>query len=255
MCDECEGYGLYFLGAATIGRNIQFANCNFKGGTTGTQGLITSPTAKFYGVQLSNCFITEFNNQGILIQSPDVINWKISDCDIRGNSYTLHDTYDGININKCDNVSIIGGSSGGGNLTITTPMHRYGIAVQSLATNTLISGVNLLNNATASLLVQSPLSTSVSNILTNESLTVSSASTITLPLQSNIVHISGTTTINTIASATRNRGACTLIFNAACTVSETGNVKLGGAFTSTTDDTLTLAFDGTSWFEVSRSIN
>lgn len=47
-----------------------------------------------------------------------------------------------------------------------------------------------------------------------------------------------------------------LIFqDANTTVAETGNIKLSAAFTSTADDTMELIFDGTNWFELTRSVN
>ena len=48
----------------------------------------------------------------------------------------------------------------------------------------------------------------------------------------------------------------TLIFSDAnTTIAETGNIKLSAAFTSTADDTMKLIYDGTNWYEVSRSVN
>ncbi len=48
----------------------------------------------------------------------------------------------------------------------------------------------------------------------------------------------------------------TIVFgDANTTVSDSGNIKLSGAFTSTADDTLKLLYDGTYWYETSRSVN
>ncbi len=48
----------------------------------------------------------------------------------------------------------------------------------------------------------------------------------------------------------------TIVFgDANTTVSDSGNIKLSGAFTSTADDTLKLLYDGTYWYEISRSVN
>jgi hypothetical protein len=45
----------------------------------------------------------------------------------------------------------------------------------------------------------------------------------------------------------------TLKFSGACSVTDGGNLKLRGSFTSAADDTLTLWCDGTNWYEISRS--
>jgi len=48
----------------------------------------------------------------------------------------------------------------------------------------------------------------------------------------------------------------TVVFtDAVTTLTDGGNLKLAGAFTSTADDTMQLVFDGTNWFELSRSVN
>lgn len=47
-----------------------------------------------------------------------------------------------------------------------------------------------------------------------------------------------------------------LIFTTAhSTIAESGNIKLASAFTSSADDTMTLIFDGTNWYEIARSVN
>lgn len=85
--------------------------------------------------------------------------------------------------------------------------------------------------------------------------TVASASTITVPLGARVVKISGTTGITSI-TATGHRGAVvTLIFSGSLTVTDGGNLRLAGNFAATADDTLTLACDGTNWYEVARSAN
>ena len=51
-------------------------------------------------------------------------------------------------------------------------------------------------------------------------------------------------------------GQITIIFtDGLTTVDELTNIKLSAAFTSTADDTMTLVYDGTNWYEVSRSVN
>jgi hypothetical protein len=47
----------------------------------------------------------------------------------------------------------------------------------------------------------------------------------------------------------------TLIFAGILTVTDGSNLKLASSYTTTADDTLTLACDGVSWYEVARSVN
>ncbi|MDD3927347.1 MAG: glycosyl hydrolase family 28-related protein, partial [bacterium] len=48
----------------------------------------------------------------------------------------------------------------------------------------------------------------------------------------------------------------TILFNDANTIIvESGNIKLSSSFASTADDTMELIYDGTNWYEVSRSVN
>lgn len=90
---------------------------------------------------------------------------------------------------------------------------------------------------------------------------VASATNVSLGFTGNLFHITGTTTINTLTATWQAGSEVTLIFDAACTVNDNdtsaGNIKLAGGidFSATADDVLKLVWDGTSWFEVSRSTN
>lgn len=84
---------------------------------------------------------------------------------------------------------------------------------------------------------------------------VASAATVTLPANSGFVNITGTTNINTITAAPAGTRV-TLYFGGALTVNDgTGNLNLAGNFSTTNGDTLTLISNGSSWFEIARSVN
>lgn len=84
--------------------------------------------------------------------------------------------------------------------------------------------------------------------------TVASASTMTLPGSRKAYSVTGGVTINTISA--RDVGCVvTLVFAVSTTVTEAGNIKLGGAYPGTAGSSLTLIYDGTSWIEIGRSIN
>lgn len=89
--------------------------------------------------------------------------------------------------------------------------------------------------------------------------TIGSAGTMTIRRGVSIYRVSGTTTINTIAIPTGSgwQGPLVLIFDAALAVTEAGNIDLQGAasFTTSANDTLTLVYNGTKWYEMARSVN
>lgn len=97
---------------------------------------------------------------------------------------------------------------------------------------------------------------------TATSATLAAAAT-TLAITSNVVTVTGDAGANTIATITGGLSGqlLTLIFaDSLVTITDdaTGNANtanLSAAFTSTSNDTLTLVFNGTSWREVARSVN
>jgi len=83
---------------------------------------------------------------------------------------------------------------------------------------------------------------------------VSSASTITIT--GNVFHVTGTTTITSVSGTSVPAGTViTIIFDGILTFTDGSNLKLAGNFTTTADDTITLVYDGTNWYEKSRSVN
>lgn len=84
---------------------------------------------------------------------------------------------------------------------------------------------------------------------------ISSAAALPVPT-GNVQHVTGTTGVTSISTTNLGSGLCTtLIFDDALTVTDGSNLKLAGDFTTTADDTLSVCFDGTNWYETARSIN
>jgi hypothetical protein len=84
---------------------------------------------------------------------------------------------------------------------------------------------------------------------------VSSAAALPLPT-GRVFHVTGTTSITSITSTNFASGVCiTLIFDNALTFTDGGNLRLAGNFVTTADDTISLCYDGTNWFETGRSVN
>lgn len=84
---------------------------------------------------------------------------------------------------------------------------------------------------------------------------VASASALPLPT-GRVFHVTGTTNITSITATNLQAGVViTLIFDGVLTFTDGNNLKLAGNFVTTADDTITLAYDGTNFYEVCRSVN
>lgn len=70
-----------------------------------------------------------------------------------------------------------------------------------------------------------------------------------------VVNNSGGTTITMFDDGVPGQTIQLLFTNTNTTVTDGGNIKLSGAFTSSADDTMRLIFDGTNWYELNRSVN
>lgn len=84
---------------------------------------------------------------------------------------------------------------------------------------------------------------------------VASATALPLPT-GRVFHVTGTTNITSITSTNFAAGCViTLIFDGILTFTAGNNLKIAGNFVTTALDTITLAYDGTDWYECSRSVN
>ena len=83
---------------------------------------------------------------------------------------------------------------------------------------------------------------------------VASATTTTLGTDGNFFVSTGTTTITSIT--VKSAGTVVILdFAGVLTLTDGSNLKLGGNFVTTADDTITLISDGTNWIEMGRSVN
>lgn len=84
---------------------------------------------------------------------------------------------------------------------------------------------------------------------------VASAAALPLPT-GRVFHVTGTTNITSITSTNFASGVCiTLIFDGILTFTDGSNLKLNGNFVTSADDTISLCYDGTNWFETARATN
>ncbi len=125
-----------------------------------------------------------------------------------------------------------------------------------------VTGVDDPANGQVDFTIAANLTTSTLPALTSANLTLGDGVT-ALPVDSNVVIVTGDGGANTIATITGgvNGQLVTLIFVDGL-VTITGDdthgadsADLSAAFTSADDTTLQLVYNGTSWYEVSRSSN
>jgi len=78
----------------------------------------------------------------------------------------------------------------------------------------------------------------------------------TIAITGNTFHVTGTTNITSVSGTSVEAGTViTIIFDDALTFTDGSNLKLAGNFVTTADDTITLVYDGSNWYEKSRSVN
>lgn len=118
-----------------------------------------------------------------------------------------------------------------------------------------------LNNATIDTLTVDTLSSRQINNTTQQTITLGTGAT-TFAVTSNVIQVTGDGGGNTIGTITgAGIGIYTFIFvDTNVTITDTdghaaNTVDLSAAFTSADDTVLQLSYDGTSWYEVSRSTN
>lgn len=72
----------------------------------------------------------------------------------------------------------------------------------------------------------------------------------------NVFHVTGVTNITSITSTSVPEGTrITIIFDGILTFTDGNNLKLAGNFVTSADDTISLVFDGTNFYETGRSVN
>lgn len=82
------------------------------------------------------------------------------------------------------------------------------------------------------------------------------ASAAALAPKGKVTHVTGTDAVTSITATNFKAGdTLTLIFDDALTFTDGNNLKLAGNFSTGADDTISLAFDGTNFYEVARSVN
>lgn len=146
----------------------------------------------------------------------------------------------GVNMNTSGLTTWATGQLGfgsGGSVTIsTTPdtaLTRVSAGVMALTNGTVTTRAALLGGGAA----------------------VASAAALPVPT-GRVFHVTGTTNVTSMTSTNFASGACvTIIFDGILTFTDGNNLVLAGNFVTTADDTISLCYDGTNWYETGRSVN
>jgi hypothetical protein len=95
----------------------------------------------------------------------------------------------------------------------------------------------------------------LSHYVPNPYAAIASARFLTIPLHARVVAVTGRQDIGGIAPTGWKGKVVTLVFDSSLTVTSGSNLRLVGNFSAVASATLTLVCDGTTWYEVSRSVN
>lgn len=184
------------------------------------------------------------------------------------------------NIVNCASAAMVGDRFGilasictswtldGNIITDTNAKMEYGIfllggiqstvtLIKNIVTAATGNGARFVAAGTAFLLYRDNYWTGTGQPTSNEPTipTVVSAAALTLPQGIDIVIISGTVNITSIGFSGHSGRTVTLLFPSILTVVDGSNLNLAGNFVTTSNDTITLICDGTSWNEIARSVN
>lgn len=215
---------------------IVMQGCTSRDPSTGNRHYIASDLVE--SLTISGSSFVGGNSSAIVVNAADV-----------GATTITGNTFENISSN-CVN----GSANASATLTLTGNSFKSITGTALLGhSNCTVSG-NTYSGVTASQLVT--LSGTNNRVLdkAQNSRTVASASTITLPEISDLFTISGTVQIDNITPSWVQR-IVILKFAGALTVKDGGNLLLSSDYVTTSNDTLTLVCDGTNWIEVARSAN
>ena len=201
---------------------------------------------------ISDCSIINCVGSGVYIQGiADKSEIIIANNDFRnigsnGSSY-------GVYAANCGNLIIADN-----HFTSVSGTSTFAIKTFNTITGLSITG-NHFKNCTSDTLHGATVTekTAIANNVTDSTdYIVSSASTITLAPLFDFFTVIGTTNVTSIAASWKGREVILLVSDATgFDFVDGSNLRLAGNFSANSGDILKLVCDGTSWFEVSRSVN
>lgn len=234
---------LVMTGTSSCGP-VNFSNSTFQG-SVGAGTILNSTAALF--TNFSNCNFIGCGLEGLKVLNQRFI--TVTGCTFANNN-TSHTA--GINtINISESAASLLAMSGcvisGDN--VATTMGLANVSNASLTGNVFTGG-----RSTGDIVLTSPGALAIANNISDNFSTVASAAT--LPLSNtltDLITVTGTTTITAIGASWPGRRV-TLNFTGAVTVTGGANLSIqGGTFSSATSFTLSLlCTSGTSWSEIGR---
>jgi len=255
MSDAGIGHGVLVstgVGGGKI-RNIEWRGGNLKGGGGVNKGIgfYLDATADVHTVSLAPSFITEYDQQGFLCDSPLVENIALNGADVRGNSYNNVGVYAGVQVEEGQKFRMIGGKSGGQNTGPTPATQAYGVLIGANVTDWLVADVDLLHNVSGPALINATALPNgrIVDCLSDASATVASSGTLVPPPELAAIYVTGTTQINNIRM--RWPGArLSIRFADALTIGNGGNITHAGDLVTRAGQVITFESDGTAWHPV-----
>jgi len=202
---------------------------------------------------------------GMFIQDGE--NFSVSNFQFRWNNKE-DSTYQHLNITDVDGGNVTGCTFDGNNGAGDTATTYRGVQLTGTTKEFIINGCQFKNHQDTS--VHSSIwmasagvtSNKVYSCTSDNSISVASAAAMELPLEHDVIYVTGTTNITSIDADDETNGysgfdgkVVTLIFEGVLTFTDGSNLKLNNNFSTSANDTITLVYYGENWYEVSRSAN
>lgn len=224
--------------------------------------------------RVTNCtnYYVGSNGSGSYVGKGNRTNGAISYVSI-GNFDATNDTYGAASFQFLFNVSLvacrmtsllINDISGAPSLRLVASQISGSVTVNDFAYNGIIAFNLVGGNATfANCLTfgnrvtgTETQNTATTQVPRKPVTNAASAAAMTLPINSDLIFVNGTTTVTSIANPAPFAGrTITLLFNGALTFTKGSNLFLATNFVTTSNDTITLIGDGTNFYELCRSVN
>ena len=231
------------MAVGEIGLSNIIANLNAKYGIVMFDN---SGGSSVSGFTLNNINANWNQFNGIYIKTWSYL--EMANIKARHNSQIESNVHSGIYIENSFYTKIRNAELGGTN-------HKYCLEMNGTSDYLFLDGVIASGYVTKPFLLTNKHNR-LRDCFTNETTSISSGTTITLPDHGDHFLITGTTQIETITNSWIGRRV-TLEFGSNITIKNGSNLKLAGDFAATANDILQLVScnDGTFWNEVSRSPN
>jgi len=198
---------------------------------------------------LSGNTIRDIERDGIIVESTSSY-ISITGNTIQNVGSDSAGTYAGISVGGASSCSIVGNV-----ISDSTASMAYAVNTGSASFGNTVLG-NILDSGTLGDALSSPRNEYANNYSSKQRDIIATATSITVPMGGNIFTVTGAGTVENVNLGTEGREITLVFASGGITVSDgVGNLNLAGDFTPNNQDTLTLKYLNSSWFEISRSSN